>query len=119
MKNQLFPTVSPAALLVGAALMVAPARAQNKAESDAFPNYDSYIKITGQAAKVTGNEAAFQNRTRQPSDGGAGIEDLHFSKDLDKTTTLTVDGKALAGVEDYLARVNLTKNEVGSVDAGY
>lgn len=95
------------------------ARAADKANADAFPNYDSYIKVTGQAGLITGNEAAFQNRLQQPANGGAGIEDLHISKDLSKTTTLAIDGKALTGAEDYLGKINLVKNEVGFVDIGY
>lgn len=94
-------------------------RAADKANADAFPNYDSYIKVTGQAGLVTGNEAAFQSRTKQPANGGAGIEDLHLSKDLSKTTTLVIDGKALTGSEDYLGKINLVKNDVGTVDIGY
>ena len=121
MKTTLFSLVRRAGIASSAALIFAgvPARAADKAQADAFPNFDSYIKITGQAASVSGNEAAFQSRAKQPSDGGVGIEDLHLSKDLSKTTTLTVDGKALTGSEDYLAKFNVTKTEVGSVEAGY
>lgn len=89
------------------------------AQSDAFPNFESYIKITGQAAAVSGSDSTFQNRTRQPAGGGAGIEDLHIVKDVSKALTATIDGRALLGAEDYLGRVNLTKSDVGSIDFGY
>jgi hypothetical protein len=88
--------------------------------SDAFPTFDSYIKVTGQAASIKGDASAFQARTGQSEfRDGAGIEDAYYSKDLNKTTTLTVDGHALRGTEDYLLHLNLTKAEVGSVDVGY
>lgn len=121
MKTMFSPLFRSAGLLTGAWLIAAgvPVRAADKANADAFPNFESYIKITGQAAAINGNDAAFQNRTKQPSDGGVGIEDLHLSKDLSKTTTLVIDGKALSGSEDYLAKFNVTKNEVGSIEAGY
>jgi len=121
MKTTFLPIIRSAGLLTGALLIGAGAsvRAADKAQSDAFPTYESYIKITGQAADITGDKAAFQTRTKQPSDGGVGIEDLHLSKDLSKTSTLVIDGKALTGSEDYLAKFNVTKNEVGSIDAGY
>ncbi len=121
MNTKIFPIIRSAGLLTGALLLCAgvPARAADKANADAFPNFESYVKITGQAGAISGNDAAFQNRAKQPSNGGVGIEDLHLSKDLDKTTTLVVDGKALAGSEDYLGRLNITKSEVGSVDVGY
>jgi hypothetical protein len=110
-----------AGLVSGAVLLLSgvPARAQNPKQTDAFPTYDSYIKITGQAPDVTGDKAAFQTRVKQPSNGGAGIEDLHLSNDLSRNTNLVVDGKALVGSEDYLAHLNLTDSKVGSVDAGY
>ena len=120
MKTTLFSLVRRAGIASSAALIFAgvPARAADKAQADAFPNFESYVKITGQAASVSGNQAAFQSRAKQPSDGGVGIEDLHVTKDLSKTSTLTIDGKALSGSEDYLAKFNVTKSEVGSVEAG-
>src|SRR4051812_36059389 len=87
--------------------------------TDAFPNFDSYIKISGQAASVTGDAAAFQRRLQQSDNGGAGIEELHFTKDFDKNKTVTFDGRALTGSEDYLAKLNVTKNEFGSFEVGY
>jgi hypothetical protein len=95
------------------------AHGADKANADAFPNFESYVKISGQAAAVSGSDSTFQNRTRQSSTGGAGIEDLHIVKDVSKTTTATIDGKALVGSEDYLGRVNFTKTDVGSIDFGY
>ena len=88
--------------------------------SDAFPTFDSYIKVSGQAASIKGDASAYQARTGQSGfHDGAGIEDAYYSKDLNKTTTLTVDGHALSGSEDYLLHLNLTKAELGSVDVGY
>ncbi len=121
MKTKLFPVLRSAGLLSGALVLSVglPAHAADNASSDAFPDFESYIKISGQAAAITDNKAAFENRTKQPDDAGAGIEDLHYAKDLSKTTTLVIDGKALTGSEDYLAKFNVTKTNVGSVDAGY
>ncbi len=88
-------------------------------EADAFPVFDSFIKISGQAPSVTGNPAAYAERFRSPENGAHGIEALHLSKELDKQTTLEIDGKALTGAEDYLGKIKLTKEEVGSVEVGY
>lgn len=93
--------------------------AEKAPSGDAFPNFESYIKVSGQAASISGDGAAYASRARQPENGAGGIEDLHIAKDLSKTTNLTFDGHALAGIEDYLAQLKLTKNEVGSVDIGY
>jgi hypothetical protein len=96
-----------------------PALAADKAEADAFPVRESYVKITGQAASISGSESSFQSRTQQPANTGAGIEELRIVRDLSKTTSLTIDGKALTGSEDYLGSFKITKNEVGSIEAGY
>ena len=107
--------------LAGSAAHAAAAAAKPDASpnEDAFPNYESYIKISGQAAAISGDGAAFQNRLRQPENGGAGIEDLHFNKIISRRTAVTLDGRALTGAENYLGHFNVSKSEVGSVDAGY
>lgn len=87
--------------------------------TDAFPKFESYIKISGQAPSISGSEASFARRLQQPKNGGAGIEELHFTKELANEQTLTVDGRALAGSEDYLGKLHLTKTEVGSAEIGY
>lgn len=88
-------------------------------QTDAFPVFDSYIKISGQAPSITGDKNAFQARARQSDDGSVGIEDFYYSRDLPKDVSLEIDGRALVGSEDYLGKFRLTKNEVGSFEAGY
>jgi hypothetical protein len=108
--------------LAGCAAAVALATAGSFAaapKTDAFPTYENYIKLSGQAPWLSGNAASFQKRYQSRADGSGGIEALHLSKDAGKDTTLTIDGRALAGAEDYLLRVNLTKEGLGSIDAGY
>ncbi len=87
--------------------------------NDVFPTFESYVKISGQAPAITGNEAAFQRRLQQPQNGGAGIEDLHVTKDINKEVTLDIDGRALFGAQDFLGKLRLSKTEVGSVEVGY
>jgi len=87
--------------------------------SDAFPTFDSYIKVSGQSPSVTGNPAAYARRFQAPENGSYGIEALHYSKDLTKDVTMEIDGRALSGSEDYLAQIKLSKNETASLDVGY
>ncbi|HTJ78851.1 MAG TPA: hypothetical protein VL357_07615 [Rariglobus sp.] len=109
-----------AGLLTAASLTLVSAPLFAAANSDAFPTFDSYIKITGQAASIKGDSSAFQAHTGVSEfQDGAGIEDARYIHDLSKTTTLTIDGHALSGTEDYLLHLNLIKSEVGSVDVGY
>ncbi len=93
--------------------------AQPDKQTDAFPNFESYIKFSGYAPSISGQDSAFQKRTNLNASGGVGIEDLHLLKNLDKDVTLTADGKALTGSEDYLFKLNLTKDALGKVDVGY
>lgn len=86
---------------------------------DLFPNYDSYIKITGKTADVKGNGSSFARRMQFPENGAWGIEALRLNKDINDATALSVEGKALVGKEDYLGAFKLTKNEVGTFDVGY
>jgi hypothetical protein len=95
------------------------AAADSPTQADAFPNYESYIKISGQAPFISGDSAAFANRNSQPAAGSGGIEDLYYTKDLSKTTTVTINGRALGGSNDYLASINVSKANIGSIDTGY
>ena len=90
------------------------------AEADAFPVFDNnYIALSGQAASLEGDKAAFQTRTQQTKSGNYGIEDLRIGKDLSKDVTVQIDGKALGVTDDYLGSFLVTKNDVGSVEFGY
>jgi len=88
-------------------------------DADAFPNFESYVKVSGKAPSVTGDPAAYAERYQVPEEGTYGIEDLHLSKDVGNDTTMVIDGKALFGSEDYLAKVNFAKSEVYTADVGY
>lgn len=88
-------------------------------QTDAFPVFDSYIKITGQAASISGNGASFESRAQQPENGAGGIEALRYAKDLGNDRSMLFEGKALAGVEDYLGKLMITKAEFGSFEIGY
>lgn len=86
---------------------------------DAFPVFDSYIKVTGQSPWVSGSNSAYARRFQKPADGAYGIEALHFSKDMANDVSVEFNGRALSGSEDYLGQMKLVKNELGSVDFGY
>ena len=116
------PIIRYTGLLAGAVLILSGFQtygADPAIPSDSFPVFDSYVKISGQAPDITGNKAAYEARTQQPYNGGAGIEDLHYSKDLTKDDNLVIDGHALFGAADYLGQFHLSKNEVGSFEVGY
>jgi len=103
-----------------AALSLARASAADApAQADAFPTFESYIKVSGQSPWITGDSAAFATRNSTPSTGSGGIEDLYYTKDVTNDSTIKINGRALGGSDDYLASFNLTTSNVGSIDAGY
>jgi hypothetical protein len=109
-------------ICAGAALALLGVRtsaADTPAQTDAFPIFDSYIKVSGHAPFISGDGAAYATRTGSPTAGSGGIEDFFYSKDLSKDSTVTVNGHALGGSDDYLADFKLTTNNIGSIDAGY
>ena len=106
----------------GAALALAGAStfaADTPAQSDAFPLLDNYVKVSGLAPFKSGDGAAFAARTGMPATGVAGIEDLSYSEDLSKDSTLTINGHLLGGSDDYLGIFKVTTTDVGSVEFGY
>lgn len=105
-------------LAAGAALLCSGNPALAAATGDAMPEFQSYIKISGRAADTKGSESSQAARTQEPK-RGAGIEELYYTKELSKTTNMVLEGRALGGAEDYLARYQVTKAEVGSLEVGY
>jgi hypothetical protein len=109
-------------LCLGAALVLPASRtfaAGAPADADAFPTYDSYIKISGESPFITGDAAAFAARTDLPSYGTYGIEDFLLTKDLPDNASLKVSGHAMDGSDDYLGVLDLSKDDLGSLEVGY
>jgi hypothetical protein len=106
-----------AALAVSAILLLGRGQA---AEADAFPTFENRIKFSAAGAAFNdGSKAAAQRRTHLPSMGAGGIEAFSYNREISKETSWQVDGKALGNAGDYLAQFAITKNEVGSFEAGY
>jgi len=79
----------------------------------------NWIGFTVGGAFVSGNEAGMMRRTQTNGDFYGGIDSFQFSKALNDATTLTLDGHALPGLEDYEFNLNLNKTDVGYIKAGY
>jgi len=114
-----------AGLLAGAMLTLPcvhaadPNPSSTATDTDAFPVFDNYIKLSGQNAWVSKDKPAFQADTKNANGASGGIEDFRFEKDPTKDISIKTDGHAIGGSENYLAHFNITKDEVGSFDAGY
>ncbi len=79
----------------------------------------NWINFTIGGTFVSGDQAGMQRRSQ--IDGGlyGGIDSFQYTKSLNDSTTLTIDGHALFGLEDYEGNIGLTKNDVGYIKTGY
>lgn len=93
-----------------------PAPVSAPAEPTAAANW---IGFTVGGAFVSGNDAGMMRRTQTNGDFYGGIDTFQYSQALDKSTTLTLDGHALPGLEDYEANLNITRADIGYIKAGY
>lgn len=83
------------------------------------PELSNWVTFTIGGAFVSGDDAGMMRRTRSNGDFYGGIESLQFSKEINDSTTLTIDGRALPGMEDYEFNLDLEKTDLGYVKAGF
>lgn len=76
------------------------------------------LEVSGGVASVSGSEAAYAQRHQISPSGFGGIERYEFSSTMD-TGTLTIEGHALAGNNDYALRIRFVNDERGSFEIGY
>jgi hypothetical protein len=94
----------------------APAAAPAESTDEAASNW---VTFTIGGAFVSGDDTAFSRRT-QTNDGlYGGIESMFYSQELNDSTTLTLDGHILPGLEDYEFNMDLQKADLGYVKAGF
>lgn len=79
----------------------------------------NWISLTLGGAFVDGDDAAMMARTRTNGDFYGGISDLHYTRDLGNSTTLTLDGHALPGLEDYEFGMLINKEGLGYLKVEY
>jgi len=79
----------------------------------------NWVSFTIGGAFVSGNDAGMRARTQTNGDFYGGIDSMQFSQALSKTTTLTIDGHAMPGLEDYEFNLDLTKTDLGYIKAGF
>jgi hypothetical protein len=111
-----------AGLLAGALLLLPCGYAADSGkDTDALPTFagENHISFGAQGTLIDGSSTAFQTRSKIARTPAGGIEDLSYSYDLNKDTSLQLNGHALVGANDYLASFKLSKNELGSFEAGY
>ena len=79
----------------------------------------NWIGFTVGGAFVSGDHSGMMRRTQTNGDFYGGIDSLQMARTLNKTTTLTLDGHAIPGLEDYAANLNVTNTDIGYIKAGF
>jgi hypothetical protein len=75
--------------------------------------YNNWIELGAGGFFEQGNQAQLQQRHQTPGGAFGGIEDFHYQKDLNKTTTLSADGRAVFDNDDYKLKLDLERDKVG------
>ena len=109
--------VAPALVMT---FSVAQAGTSAPATASADPTAASnWIGFTVGGAFVNGDNAGMMRRTQTNGDFYGGIDTFHYAQDLKNSTTLTLDGHALPGLEDYEFNADVEKTNVGYIKSGY
>lgn len=81
--------------------------------------YENHIDFAFGMNSVDGHAPAFQRNNQKVEDGFGGIESLLYKHAIDDTTSLVLKGRALAGDNDYLFDLTITREDVGYLKFGY
>lgn len=79
---------------------------------------EGVLGVGGGGALQSGDRAAFQAATQHRKDGVGGIEEFRLVRETDQTV-LTLEGRALAGDDDYRLGVRFQWNERFQLSAGF
>jgi hypothetical protein len=85
----------------------------------AEPPLENYIDFSVGYANQEGDRPGFQKAQQLNKDGFGGVEALRYTKSLNDTTTLVIEGRALAGNNDYLFDLTLRNDDLGFLKFGY
>jgi hypothetical protein len=83
------------------------------------PELTNWIGFTIGGAFISGDDQGFMRRTQTNGDFYGGIDTAQLSYELNDSTTLTLDGHALPGMEDYEINIDLEKTDIGYIKAGF
>ncbi len=123
--NNTFPSLPSRNFLAGLVacglLLLPPAglAQDTSAKKSSEPQYDNYIEFAASGSQLSGDKANFEKLTNHNQNAWGGLSDFHYSSDLSEGTEFVVNAHALAGDEDYLFNLKLTKQDVGYLDLGY
>lgn len=100
----------------------APAPAEDESAAESTPEaaeLKNWIELSLGATGVSGDDAAMRARTGLPKGVYGGISGFHFEQEVATNTVFKADARGLFDNHDYNLRLELTREELGYVRAGY
>jgi hypothetical protein len=82
-------------------------------------SYPNWIELGAGGISAGGNHANFQQQHQIVGTGFGGIEGGHFVTNLDKTTTLSLDGRAMFDQDDYKLKLGIEREKLGYLRFSY
>ncbi len=82
-------------------------------------SYSNWLDLSTGGFLTGGNRAQFEQQHQSWPGPFGGIEDFHYQGNVDKSTTLTMDGHALFDEHDYKLSLELVRPDTGFVRFNY
>jgi hypothetical protein len=82
-------------------------------------SYRNWVSLSVGSTFVSGDRAAFKQRSGLPRGPFGGVEDFHFEQDVGKRGLLTLDGRGIFDNHDYSLGLGLSHPDIGYVRGGY
>lgn len=81
--------------------------------------FENWVEFSFGGLITRGDRTQAEQRHRLTRGVFSGLEDFHFQHDLDKKTTLLLDGRALFDLDDYKLSLEVRREDLGYVRFGY
>ncbi len=82
-------------------------------------SYNNWIEFSTGGLLTSGNRASFQQQHQMFGGAFGGIEGFHFGTNLDKTTTMTLDGRGIFDEHDYKLKLDIEREKTGYLRLSY
>jgi len=106
------------ASLVGAQALVA-GDADKVTSAPEDQQYQNWVDFSLGGLILHGDHGQASQQLRTSDNVFGGIDDLHMEQTVGKSAVLKIDGHAIFGNDDYMAKIDLSQADVGYFRAGY
>lgn len=80
---------------------------------------NNWIEVSAGSFLTRGNRSSFGQQEQHTGGAFGGIEGVHIETNLDKTTTLTLDGRGIFDQHDYNLKLGVERDKVGYLRLSY